>query len=33
VPLTGPDGSPAMLEDIFTNPRTARLAKIMSDNR
>jgi hypothetical protein len=22
-----------MLEDIFTNPRTARLAKIMSDNR
>ena len=33
VPLTGPDGSPVMLEDIFTNSRTARLAKIMSDNR
>jgi 4-alpha-glucanotransferase len=33
VPLTGPDGSPEMLEDIFTNPRTARLAEIMSENR
>jgi 4-alpha-glucanotransferase len=33
VPLTGPDGSLVMLEDIFTNPRAARLAGIMSDNR
>ena len=33
VPLTGPDGSPVMLEDIFTNRRTARLVEIMSDNR
>ena len=31
--LAGPDGSPVMLEDIFSNSRTARLAKIMSDNR
>ena len=30
VPLTGPDGSPVMLEDIFTNQRAASLAKIMS---
>ena len=31
VPLTGPDGRPVMLEDIFTNPRTADLAEIMSN--
>jgi 4-alpha-glucanotransferase len=30
VPLTGPDGEPVMLEDIFTNQRTAELAKIIS---
>jgi 4-alpha-glucanotransferase len=30
VPLTGPDGSPVMLEDIFSNQRAASLAKIMS---
>jgi 4-alpha-glucanotransferase len=30
VPLTGPDGEPVMLEDIFNNQRTAQLAKIMS---
>jgi 4-alpha-glucanotransferase len=29
VPLTGPDGEPVMLEDIFSNQRTAELAKIM----
>jgi 4-alpha-glucanotransferase len=33
VPLTGPDGSPVMLEDIFSNPRAASLAKIMSSDR
>jgi 4-alpha-glucanotransferase len=30
VPLTGPDGEPVMLEAIFTDQRTADLAKIMS---
>jgi 4-alpha-glucanotransferase len=30
VPLTGSDGALVMLEDIFTNQRTAELAKIMS---
>jgi 4-alpha-glucanotransferase len=30
VPLTGPDGALVMLEDVFTNPRMAELAKIMS---
>ncbi len=30
VPLTGPDGSPVMLEEIFKNPRASRLVKIMS---
>jgi 4-alpha-glucanotransferase len=33
VPLTGPDGRPVMLEDIFTDPRTANLAKIMNGGR
>jgi 4-alpha-glucanotransferase len=33
VPLTGTDGEPVMLEDIFTNQRTAQLAKIMSNGR
>jgi 4-alpha-glucanotransferase len=33
VPLTGPDGSPVTLEEIFTDPRTANLAKIMSSGR
>ncbi|HET6759379.1 MAG TPA: 4-alpha-glucanotransferase, partial [Propionibacteriaceae bacterium] len=33
VPLTGPDGEPVMLEDIFSNERTAHLAKIMSSGR
>ena len=33
VPLTGSDGAPVMLEDIFTNQRTAYLAKIMSGGR
>jgi 4-alpha-glucanotransferase len=33
VPLTGPDGEPLMLEDIFGNERTAHLAKIMSSGR
>lgn len=27
VPLTGPDGSAVMLEDVFTDPRTATLAE------
>jgi 4-alpha-glucanotransferase len=27
VPLTGPDGSAVMLEDVFTDPRTANLAE------
>lgn len=27
VPLTGPDGRPVMLEDVFTDRRTARLAE------
>jgi 4-alpha-glucanotransferase len=30
VPLTDPDGRPVMLEDIFIDPRTANLAKIMN---
>jgi 4-alpha-glucanotransferase len=33
VPLTGSDGAPVMLEDIFSNQRTADLAKIMSGGR
>ncbi len=33
VPLTGPDGAPVMLEDVFRDQRTAELAKIMSDGR
>jgi len=33
VPLTGPDGALVMLEDIFTNQRTAELAKIMRSCR
>jgi 4-alpha-glucanotransferase len=33
VPLTGPDGVLVMLEDIFSNQRTADLAKIMRSGR
>ena len=33
VPLTGPDGRSVMLEGIFTDPRTANLAKIMNGGR
>jgi len=33
VPLTGPDGELVTLEDIFSNQRTADLAKIMSSGR
>jgi hypothetical protein len=33
VPLTGPDGKLVMLEDIFSNQRTADLAKIVSSPR
>jgi 4-alpha-glucanotransferase len=33
VPLTGSDGAPVMLEDIFTNQRAADLATIMSGGR
>jgi len=33
VPLTGPDGAPVMLEDIFTNERTAALAQVMGSGR
>ncbi len=33
VPLAGPDGALVMLEDIFTDERTAALAKIMSSSR
>jgi 4-alpha-glucanotransferase len=33
VPLTGPDGELVRLEDIFSNQRTADLAKIMSSGR
>ena len=29
VPLSGPDGEPVSLEDVFTSERAARLAEIM----
>lgn len=29
VPLTGPDGKPVLLEDIFTNPRAANLVDVV----
>ncbi|GBE67251.1 4-alpha-glucanotransferase [Mycobacterium sp. MFM001] len=29
VPLSGPDGRPVLLEDVFTDPRAARLAEAM----
>jgi len=31
VPLTGPDGSPVMLEDVFTSPRVAALVEVVRD--
>jgi 4-alpha-glucanotransferase len=33
MPLTGPDGRPVMLEDIFTDSRMANLAEIMNSGR
>jgi hypothetical protein len=29
VPLSGPDGTPLMLEDVFTSDRAAALAEVM----
>ncbi|MBI3690456.1 MAG: hypothetical protein HY239_07310, partial [Mycolicibacterium aromaticivorans] len=29
VPLTGPDGSPLLLEDVLTDPRAQTLAAVM----
>jgi 4-alpha-glucanotransferase len=29
VPLSGPNGTPLMLEDVFTNDRAAALAEVM----
>jgi len=29
VPLTGPDGEPMLLEDVFVSPRAARLAAVL----
>ncbi|KAA1250911.1 4-alpha-glucanotransferase [Mycobacterium simiae] len=31
VPLTGPDGKPVLLEEIFTNPRAANLVRAVRD--
>jgi 4-alpha-glucanotransferase len=31
VPLSGPDGQPLFLEDVFTSERAARLAEIMRE--
>jgi 4-alpha-glucanotransferase len=31
MPLTGPDGKPVLLEDVFTSERAARLAEIMRE--
>ena len=31
VPLTGPDGLPVMLEDVFTSRRASALAAIVSN--
>jgi len=31
VPLTGPDGKPMLLEDVFASPRAARLAAVLRD--
>ena len=29
IPLSGPDGQPVMLEDVFTDPRAIALAEAM----
>ena len=31
VPLSGPDGTPLLLEDVFADERTFRLATVMND--
>jgi 4-alpha-glucanotransferase len=31
VPLSGPDGRPILLEDVFTDPRAAALADVMGE--
>jgi hypothetical protein len=33
VPLSGPDGRPIPLEDVFTNEQAARLADLMRESR
>ncbi len=33
VPLTGPDGAPMLLEDVFTSPRAAALAEVVRVGR
>jgi 4-alpha-glucanotransferase len=32
VPLSGPDGRPVLLEDVFTDPRAAALAEALRAN-
>jgi len=29
VPLSGPDGRPVLLEEVFTDPRATALAEVM----
>ena len=33
VPLSGPDGLPMLLEDVFTSERAARLCALLSAHR